>query len=90
MNEPASPTAIVCGIVSGSLPGSASRANAPMISPCSARMRMTAIRPTGRDYPRVTRTRAWPVSDYAAIVRRDTFALTLAPQRPEQRRSPFR
>ncbi len=58
MNEPARPTPIVCGIVSGSLPGSASRANAPTIKPCSARTRMTAIRPTRRAYLRVARTRA--------------------------------
>ena len=35
MNEPASPTAIVSGIDIGSLPGSASRANAPTIRPAA-------------------------------------------------------
>src|SRR5829696_1943090 len=51
MNEPARPTAIVCGIVIGSLPGSARRANAPTIRPCSARMRMKTMRLTAASLP---------------------------------------
>src|SRR3954447_6923224 len=56
MNDPARPTAMVCGIDMGSRPGRARRADAPTIRPSTARTMRKAIRLMDAASPRIAWT----------------------------------